>query len=302
MELRMLEIVEELFGNEDDDLLTPPGEHDAAIVKTPNSKYLVLTCDTVNAKSDFPPEMTHEEMGMMAASVTLSDIAASGAEPIYFLSSISMRDADEEMLRRILEGIRSVCSRYGVKVAGGDLDFAEYLTIAGFAVGCSERIVSISGAKAGESVYITAPLGKAQLCLEMLEKGYGRDRLPFASSLYTPQPRIEEGVRIAKIAGAMTDVSDSLAVSLNRISRKSGVRIILDLDKLPLEPLLEYADLEKSLELFLYGGGDFELLFTGDERGNEMGIKIGEVTEGEGVYLRRGGRVERIEARGYEHW
>ena len=88
-EFDLIRIVSEFFGNEKVEV--PATHHDAAYVKL-GEKYIVLTCDTVNELSDFPKYMEPEEMGHMALAVTLSDIAACGAKPLYFLNSISIRD------------------------------------------------------------------------------------------------------------------------------------------------------------------------------------------------------------------
>ncbi len=292
-EFDLLKIAEEIFGNEE--LEVPAGKHDSAFLRYCES-FLVFTCDTVNEVSDFPKFMEPEEYGKMAVAVTLSDLAGSGARPIVFLNSISLREPDENLFRRIVFGIKDWANKFGVKVAGGDIDFAPILTIAGFAVGKAERIVTRSGAKPGDKVFVTETLGKAQLCLELLEKGYERKDLPFAEKLYAPEPRIAEGIKIVEFANSMTDISDSLAISANLLANASKVKISLEKKKLPLAPLLEFVDEAKAIELFLYGGGDYELLFTAEE--SDIGIEIGRVERGSGVYLDE----KEVLFKGYSHF
>ncbi|MET1124678.1 MAG: thiamine-phosphate kinase [Archaeoglobaceae archaeon] len=288
-ELDLLRIVEELLGGEDVEV--PAGKHDAAFVKFGDS-YLVLSCDTVNELCDFPPGMTAEEYGHMALAVTLSDLAASAAKPLYFLSSISLKAADAELLRRIILGMKRLAERYGVKIVGGDIDFGSYVSIAGFAVGVAERVLTRCGARPGEKLFLTDITGKAELCLRMLREGYSREELPFAEKLYAPTPRVEEGLKIAEFASAATDVSDSLAVSLHNMA--CDVRLVVDIDSVDL------SEIGGDEELFLYGGGDYELLFAADD--SDVGIEIGYVEEGGGVFARKGGRLKRVERRGYEHF
>ncbi|WP_290597416.1 MULTISPECIES: thiamine-phosphate kinase [unclassified Archaeoglobus] len=292
-EFDMLKIVEEFFG--DEDVEVSAGRHDASYVRI-GDRLIVLSCDTVNEKSDFPPSMLPEEMGHMAVAVTLSDLAACGAKPLYFLSSISLKRADYELFTKLLRGIKRLASKFGVKVVGGDIDFSDILTIVGFAVGEADRVVTRRGAKPGDNVYVTNPPGKAEVCLEMLRRGAKRKELPYPESLYTPEPRIEEGRRIARYCSAMTDISDSLAISSHLIARSSGVRIVLD--SIPLKHLEGYA--EDPLEVALYGGGDFELLFTAEK--SDDGIRIGRVEDGEGVFLEANGKLEEVEFRGYSHF
>lgn len=292
-EFELLKIVEELFGKED--LEVPAGKHDSAFLRY-GSEYLVFTCDTVNERSDFPRFMKPEEFGKMAVAVTLSDLAGSGAKPLVFLSSISMKNAEEELFRKIMEGIREWADKFGVRVAGGDIDFSPILTIAGFAVGTARKVLTRAGAKPRDKLFITDHLGKAQLCLEMLEKGFKREDLPYAEKLYTPEPRIEEGLNISKFANALTDISDSLSISAHLLSKESRVKVLIEPEKLDLSTLTEFVSKDKALELFLYGGGDYELLFTAED--SDIGIEIGRIEEGHGVFL--GSKA--LEFRGYSHF
>jgi len=291
-EFELLKIVEEFFGREALDV--PAGKHDASFLKY-GSEFLVFTCDTVNEISDFPKFMKPEEFGKMAVAVTLSDLAGSGAKPLVFLNSISMKNADQELFRRIMIGIKEWADKFGVRVAGGDIDFSSVLTITGFAVGSARRVITRAGAKPGDKLFITGPLGKSQLCLEMLEKGFRREELPYADRLYTPEPRIDEGLKIAVFANAITDISDSLSVSAHLLSKESKVKVLID-PEVDLSHLTDYVSIEKAFELFLYGGGDYELLFSAED--SEIGIEIGRLEEGRGVFL--GNRA--VDFRGYSHF
>ncbi len=294
-ELELLRIVSELLG--DENVPVPAGAHDAAIVEIAG-ELIALSCDTVNEVSDFPPGMKPEEYGHMAAAVAFSDLAACCAKPLFLLNSISMREADVDLFRSVLRGMKTLAAKYGAKVVGGDLDFSPILVISTFAVGRCSRTITRSGARPGEKVFLTGVTGKAELCLRMLKSGVSREDLPFADKLYTPEPRIREGLAIAEYVGAATDVSDSLAISLHAIAESSGVKVIVDVDAVDLSELEEYD--KNAVELFLYGGGDFELLFTADS--SDVGIEIGRVEEGSGVFARIGGKTVEVEKKGYQHF
>ncbi len=296
-EFDLLRIAEEIFREMRGEgrVYVPAGAHDAAYVKV-DRKLLVLTCDTVNERNDFPPFMEPEEMGHMALAVTLSDIAACGAKPVFFLSSVSLKEADETLFSKILMGMKKLAEKYGVKVVGGDIDFSDTITIAGFALGVAGKIITRKGAKPGQNLYVTDLPGKAQLCLDMLEEGAFREDLPYADSLYTPEPRINEGMKIARYATAITDISDSLAISAHLLARDSGVRVVLD--DVQLDHLSGYTD--RALELFLYGGGDFELLYTADE--SDDGIRIGRIEKGRGVFAELNEKLVNVDFKGYSHF
>jgi len=298
-EFYLIEVAKNLLKIERDDIIVGIGEDDCAVVRIGN-KNLVLTTDCLHEKTDFPSGIKPEEIGHLALAVNLSDLAGCGAKPLFFLYTITLtRDVDEDKFRGILKGMKDLADRYGVAVVGGDTDFGDELHVSGFAIGEAGRFVTQSGAKVGDYVCITGLLGKAQLSLEQLFSGYDRDEIAYPESLFKPEPRVKEGTEIARHANAMTDISDSLAVSLNLIAEKSDVGIEIYEKSIPLDHLLSYVDYDKALELFLYAGGDYELVYTSKRCQH---IKIGRVVEGDGVWLvRRDGSRERIEFRGYSH-
>lgn len=291
-ELELIEVVKEILK---EDIEVPAGYHDAAIAKF-GQQFLVMTCDTVSELSDFPKGMKPEEYGHLALAVTLSDLAACGAKPLFFLNSICLKEPNVEIFRKILIGMKKLAEKYGVKVVGGDIDYGKYIVIAGFAIGLADKIITRTNARPGEKVYLTDITGKAELCLKLLEKGLEREDLPFEEKLYRPEPRIYEGIALSKFASAITDVSDSLAISLHNMAE--NVKIVVDLDSIDLSELEGYG--EDPLELFLYGGGDYELVFTAKE--SEIGIEIGKVYEGKGVYAKKREEIFKVEKRGYFHF
>lgn len=303
-EFDVIKIASQLFKSEKKDVLTGAGEDDCAVVKI-GEKNVLLTTDCIHEKTDFPPDMLPEEMGHMALAVNLSDIAGSGGKPLHFLFNITLDDATlkDEKFDRVFKGIKKLADRYDVSVVGGDIDFGDELYISGFAIGEADKPILQSGARAGDKICLTGPLGKAQLTLEQLFSGTDRNETAFPSSLYTPQPRVDDGMELSMHANAMTDISDSLAISLNLLAEKSSVSMVIKKELLPLEHLTPYVVKDKALELFLYSGGDFELVYTSKQCTH--GFFIGEVVEGDKgkviLELEDGGSKE-IEFKGYTHF
>ncbi len=283
-----------------EDVLVGVGEDDCAIVRFGNEN-LVLTTDCLHEKTDFPPSILPEEIGHLSLAVNLSDLASCGAEPLFFLYTITLTDrVDDSTFDGILRGMRDLADRYGVAIVGGDTDFGDELYISGFALGKAERVVTRKGAKVGDYVCITGGLGKAQLSLEQLLSGIERNGIAYPDALFKPEPRVKEGVRLSEHANAMTDVSDSLAISLHSIAEGSGVGIEIYEDLIPIDHLTDFVDYDRALELFLYAGGDYELLYTSKVCEH---IEIGRVVEKRGVWLvRRDGKREKVEFRGYCHF
>lgn len=212
---------------------------------------LVSSTDMLHKQSDFPEGMTDYQVGWMSVAVTISDIAAMGADPMQILLAIGLDR--EERLSGIVRGAQACCARYGAVYAGGDLDAHPELTVVSTGIGIIEdgQPVRRSGAEPGDLICVTGLLGRAILGLE--------GDLRFWMNLCEPEPRVAEG-RAARKAGAtaMMDISDGLALSLYDIAHESKTGMEIESDKIPLP---EDTDRNKAFDAAMYGGGDFELLF-----------------------------------------
>ncbi len=248
-------------------------EHDAAEL----GGGLVVTQDALVERVHFTHDrLTWRELGFRAAAVNLSDLSASAARPEALVVTLALRgDTRVEDVVELYEGIAEA----GVPVRGGDTTRAEATLLSVTALGRSERVPGRAGARPGDVVVVTGPLGGAGAAFR--EGRYVR-----------PPLRTEEGLRLGAVATALLDVSDGLAVDAGHVARRSGVRIVLDLDRVP-----------RAGELDDLGfGEDFELLATTAPSNSPLlGFPvIGRVEPGEGVELRLDG--EPYELRGYEHF
>lgn len=246
-------------------------EHDAAQLRD----GLVVTQDALVENVHFRLDwIGWRELGFRAAAVNLSDLAASGAEPEALVVSLAApgetRAAD---VVELYEGIAEA----GVPVVGGDTSAAGLVMLSVTAIGHAVRVPGRAGARPGDLLVVTGPLGGAGAA--------------FSRNTYLRPPiRLEEGRRLARTAHAMLDVSDGLAVDAGHLARRSGVRCVIDLERVPLADGATVDDLGF--------GEDFELLAAVAEPGG-LAV-IGLVEEGEGVELRLHG--EPHELRGYEHF
>jgi thiamine-monophosphate kinase len=228
---------------------------------------LVVTQDTLVEEVHFRLAWTtHRELGYRAAAVNLSDLAASGAEPEGLI--VGLGAPPETTLEDVLELYEGL-NEPGVPVLGGDTTVSGNLYLAVTALGRSERVPGRGGARPGDSLVVTGPLGAAGAAF--------RDRL-------------EEGRRLAAQAHALIDLSDGLARDASHIARRSGCRLVIELERVPLAPQATVADLGF--------GEDYELLAaTLDTLGFR---EIGRCVEGEGVELLLEG--EPVELGGWEHF
>jgi thiamine-monophosphate kinase len=235
-------------------------EHDAAQIDG-----LVVTQDALVEGVHFRFDLIGwRELGFRAAAVNLSDLAASGAEPLALIVSLAAPNLDHAI--ELYEGIAEV----GVPVRGGDTTRADTVVLSVTAVGRAERVPGRAGAEPGDLLVVTGPLGAAGAAFRQ-----GR--------LARPPLRLDEGKRLARVAHAMLDISDGLGPDAGHIAARSGCRLAIDLDAVPLAPGATRADLEF--------GEDYELLAaTSDPLDFAV---IGRCEEGSGVS---------VDLRGWEHF
>lgn len=245
-------------------------EHDAAVVEG-----LVVTQDALVEGVHFRFDLLGwRELGARATAVNVSDLAASGAEPLALIVSLGLPAETE--LENVLE-LYAGLNELGVPVRGGDTIRADRVLLSVTALGRSERVPGRAGARPGDVVVVTGPLGAA---------GAG-----FRAGRLVPAPsRVEEGMRLARVATAMLDISDGLASDAGHIAERSGVRLAIELERVPLAAGAELGDLGF--------GEDYELLAaTPDPLGFPV---IGCVEEGEGIGLTL--RGEPYELSSWDHF
>ena len=244
-------------------------EHDAAQL----SDGLVVTQDALVEGVHFRLDLlSWRELGFRAAAVNISDLAASAARPEALLVTLALPgEIEVDDVLGLYEGL----TEPGVPVRGGDTTRASQVVVSVTALGRSERVPGRAGGRPGDRIVVTGPLGAAGAAFR--EGRYLR-----------PPVRIEEGLRLGRIASAMLDISDGIAVDAAHLARRSGCRVVIDLDAVPLDGTLD--DLEF--------GEDFELLAATPDA-LDFAV-IGRCEEGEGVLFLRGG--EPVELRGYEHY
>jgi thiamine-monophosphate kinase len=244
-------------------------EHDAAVVEG-----LVVTQDALVEDVHFRLDwISFRELGFRAAAVNLSDLAASGAEPAALVVSLGAPPETEAAdVLELYEGLGET----GVPVVGGDTTRAPQLMLSVSALGRAERVPGRAGARSGDLLVVTGPLGGAGAAFR--EQRYVR-----------PPIRIEEGRRLAETAHAMLDISDGIARDAAHIAERSGVRCVLELDRVPLAPGATVDDLGF--------GEDFELLAAVDRPDFHV---VGRCEDGEGVELLRDGKPYALT--GWDHF
>jgi thiamine-monophosphate kinase len=218
--------------------------------------------------------LSWRDLGWRAAAVNLSDLAASGAEPEGLIVTLAAPgDTDVQDVIALYEGMAET----GVPVRGGDTTESDRLVLSVSAVGRSARVPGRGGARPGDALVVTGPLGAA---------GAAFRRHAFVR----PPLRLAEGRDLAAHAHALLDLSDGLAVDAAHIAQRSGCALEIQLERVPLADGATVEDLGF--------GEDYELLAAVGNPGPFA--VIGRCEEGEGVTFTLGG--EPYELGGWEHF
>ena len=236
---------------------------------------LVVTQDALVEGVHFRFDLiSWRDLGFRAAAVNLSDLAASGATPdclVVTLGLLGESELDDAL--ELYDGIVEA----GVPVVGGDTTAAPVVTLSVTAIGRSERVPGRGGAKPGDTLVVTGPLGASGAAFRQ-----GR--------LVRPPIRVAEGQRLARHAHAMLDISDGLARDAGHIAARSGCRIVIDLERVPLAVGARVDDLGF--------GEDFELLAAVAEP--DGFTEIGRCEPGSGLELLLEGQPSELPS--YEHF
>lgn len=290
---------------------------DCAVLPAGEGELLFSTDLLMEGVHFLRSESSPEDVGWKAAAVNLSDIAAMGGKPVATFLSIALpKDAQGEWAERFIEGYRQISSQYDVPLLGGDTtsslrDIAVNVGILGRCQ--SGKRLMRSGAKVGETIYVTGPLGDSAAGLQAILKGIRRSEevKTLIERHKRPLPRVDAGVILIQSGkvGAMMDISDGIASDMRHIMKASKVGAVIALDRLPLSSELISVCAEQGWDRYALstsGGEDFELLFTGpDGLENELDIKVypvGKIVDGNELIWTVEGSAVDYDYMGYKHF
>lgn len=289
------------------DVITGIGD-DGAVLRPPPGKELVTVIDTLVARTHFPVTMDAADVGYRAVAVNLSDIAAMGARPRWMTLALTLVDADPSWLEGFADGLRQAASEWDVQLVGGDTTRGDTMVVSVQMTGDVDPGMAIhrSGAKAGDTIYVTGTLGDAAAGLDRISTESTDDYL--VARFVRPSARVATGIALAGIAHAAIDVSDGLVADLGKVLEASNVGAELNIECLPLsEALVAAAGPEQASQLALGGGDDYELCFTMPESRLPADLPIeisaiGRVTDSGHLVCIDRGVVVPFDASGYRHF
>lgn len=302
-----------------DRVLIGPGD-DAAMLRCPRGEQLLITTDTLNEGVHFPAGTAARSIGHRALAVSLSDLAAMAARPLWAVVTLSVPVAEEGWLADFSDGLYALADGHGVRVVGGDFARGP-LSATVTAHGSARQGAALrrDGARSGDGIWVSGFLGDAAAGLEALKERLGgkvsSPSLPgdkLIRRFCYPQPRVQLGRQLRGIASACMDLSDGLMTDLPRLLRSSKLQGRIEAEKLPVSgPLRDFAEQDEAYRLALAGGDDYELCFTVAPK-NEHRLKalsaelpltrVGDLHRGEGLLLTRGGKAWGPPDTGFRHF
>ena len=293
---------------------------DCALIKAPTGLVLAITTDMLVEGTHFLANADPRRLGHKALAVNLSDLAAMGADPRWFLLALALPEANEAWLAAFAEGMFALAERHSVELIGGD-------TTRGLRNLCITAIGTLppgyalrrDTAATGEDVWLSGSTGDAALGLAHLR---GRVKLSADAAAYclarleAPDPRVALGTRLRGLAASAIDVSDGLLADVGHIAQQSKVKAEIEFEQLPRSPALAAcADRALADECLLAGGDDYELVFTAptekrtavEAAGAAAAValtRIGRIVEGDPAVrlLDASGKPIAVGQTGYDHF
>ena len=244
---------------------------DAALLE-PLPGQLVAALDTLVEGRHFPHGSAPRSIGHRALAVNLSDLAAMGATPAWYLLALTLPRADEQFLGEFASGMLELAREHDIALVGGDTT-AGPLSVSVQVLGHVPHGTALlrSGAQPGDLLFVSGWPGEAAAGLQLELHGGARASPGFESNAGTrlrqrflyPSPRVALGVALRGLASACIDVSDGLAADALKIAEASGCGVAIEAEKTLVSPaLVATLGREAALRAALTGGDDYELCFT----------------------------------------
>lgn len=246
-----------------------PGD-DCAVQRVPSGFDLVFSIDTLVEGVHFPLNYRPDYLAWRTLAVAASDLAAMGADPSCFTLALTLPEVNEPWLRDFARGLGEAAQSFGLALAGGDTTRGP-LTLSVQVHGLVERGSAIcrSGAKPGDLIVVSGPLGDAGAALDYLEadgslevQNPTTDEQCVLQRYHHPQPRLKLGAALKHLATAAIDVSDGLLADLNHILEASAVGANIERPRIPISPALARLKGGAAIEYALHSGDDYELCVT----------------------------------------
>ena len=294
---------------------------DAAAIPSRPGFELVVTTDQIAEGTDFfafDPAIT---IAQKALRVNLSDLAAKGARPEFYLLNIALPESvTYDWLSAFASGLAEDQNLFSISLLGGDTSRSEgplsiMVTALGFVP--EGKILRRKGARPGDGVYVTGSIGDSGGGLAIFKRethSLDEAQRDYLTGRYrVPEPPVAFGPSLRGLASASVDISDGLIADLGHIAEASGVHIAVEAEQIPRSAALRafWGDDVEAILRAATAGDDYQIAFTADPA-HEKAIlaaaksvavtRIGNVTTGQGVELRGQDGIIPVPSPGYQHF
>lgn len=294
---------------------------DAAVVAVEAGEQ-VLTTDMLVEDVDFTRNTPLRFVARKSLAVNLSDLAAMGAAPTYALLALALPEWARENVDDMLIAYAEAAKQYGIEIVGGDLSRAEKLTVAVTAIGrVVTRPLLRSGAKPGDRLYVSRPIGGSAAGLALLQRtteARGYAEAEFIESAIRrqldPEPELALGLALARIPEVTSciDISDGLSTDIHHLCNASQCGAEVEKERIPVFPDLLAHGGRLGINVrdaVLHGGEEYALLFTASLTESQMSARlgrpvyaVGRMTRDRGVLLKEDGVARPLMPGGFDHF
>lgn len=287
---------------------------DCALLQLSPGQQLALSTDTLVQGVHFPDSCDPFLLGQRALAVSVSDLAAMGAEPLGFTLALTLPEATAGWLEGFAHGLSQMAAQCSIALVGGDTTRGPLsLTLTVFGRVPVGQALSRAGAQPGDLLCVGGSLGDAAGALPLVlgqQRAEGEDADYLLQRYWAPRPQLALGQWLRGRATAALDISDGLLADCGHIATASGVALQIQCASLPLSPALRRLAGERALECALAGGDDYRLAFTlpselfPELRAQWLDVMaIGHVVAGQGVQLLdASGFCREVPSAGYQHF
>lgn len=283
---------------------------DVAVLPKRAGHELVVTTDAIVEGVDFFGYDPADTIARKALRVNLSDLAAKGAEPVHYLLNLSLpHTITPDWLAGFADGLAQDQKQYGVTLLGGDTGATDgplSISITAFGFVPEGKMIRRSGAQVGDHVYVTGTVGDSGGGLAIFRREThslsDADRDTLIGRYRVPEPPVLFAAGLRDIAHASVDVSDGLIADLGHIASASGVRIVVEGERVPLSVPLRVLWGDDTLLRAAAAGDDYQIAFTAPAGLSGPFTHIGEVVAGVGVSLNVMGQELTLPKPGYRHF
>ena len=283
---------------------------DAATLPTPAPGATRVICadQVIEGRHFVIGKGTPADAGWRAVVRNVSDVAAMGATPVGFVWTLAVPrawfDDDGAVFVSFVAGAAEAARAFNCPLYGGDLGVTDgpmVASVTAFGDVAGGAPLLRTGARPGDGVFVSRPLGASAAGLSRLLAGDDPSALPpvWAAAHLRPTPEHTLGPALVGRASACMDVSDGLLLDLSRLTRASGVGAVLEQPEAAIDPSI--AGDPRARDWALSGGEDYALVFTTAAVVEDGAIRVGTILEEPGLFERRDGALSPLAAEGFDH-